>query len=284
MTSGTIGNQTGIPSEREFDALGRALSEEAKVLDGLHGYFVEHRSRLYKSCGLFKLLADELGDVLEIGPFYGYTPFLLRPRARSYVVLEGDDPVAYPLRAPYEKRQIQVRWVDLFEIFGPTHTAKHALDFPDNSFDTLLCWETMEHFNFNPVKFVRELYRVLRPGGRACITVPNKASLQNVAGLLSVRYEAHVSSISSYYRFEDYVCNGKKAFYGFHWREYSATELRQLFERAGFTIRQSGTFVAFHAAGQSPGRRLVQAANRVLAGLLSRYGTHVRLAAEKPAC
>ena len=251
-------------------------------MGNLHGYFLGHLPRLYKTCSWFNLLESKLGDVLEIGPFYGYTPFLLRPRSSSYAVLEGDDPVVYPLKPVYEKRSISAAFIDLFDSFGPTHQASHALAHKDDSFDTVLCWETMEHFNFNPVKFVRELQRVLRPGGRACITVPNKASFQGIAGLVLGRGEEHL--IDSYFTFEDYTSNGKKAFYGFHWREYSPPELRRLFEKAGFKIVRCNTLVAFQAhAKQSFPRRVARGINKVAASLLRRHGTHVCLVAEKAA-
>src|SRR6185295_10763942 len=111
-----------------------------------------------------------LGNVLEVGPFFGYLPFLLRPASSAYTVLEGDDPVVRPLERLYQERAITLSYVDFCELFGPDRSAAHRLSFPDASFDTILCWETMEHFNFNPVKFIRELHRVLKPGGRVCIT------------------------------------------------------------------------------------------------------------------
>lgn len=271
---------SSVASEEQFAAQGLAMSRAAGVVDGLHGYFACHYSRLYKTCSRFNLLSQELGAVLDIGPFFGYTPFLLRPRSGSYVVLEGDDPAVYPLKPLYEEHQITCQFIDLFESFGPTHAASHRLAFADDSFDTVLCWETMEHFNFNPVKFVRELRRVLKPGGRAYITVPNKASFQNLARLLLGRGER--SQIDSYFTFEDYVCNGKTAFYGFHWREYSAPELHRLFERAGFSSCQAATFTAFQAHSKLPLlRRLMRLSNQVLAGILPRYATHVSLVARK---
>jgi SAM-dependent methyltransferase len=267
-------------TEQEFAARGLALSREAKVLEGQHDYFVTHCSRLYKTCRWFELLEGRLGDVLEIGPFFGYTPFILSPRASSYVVLEGDDPAVHSLKPLYAQRQIAAHFVDLFDIFGPARDASHALAFGDGTFDTVLCWETMEHFNFNPVKFVRELRRVLKPGGRAYITVPNRASFQNLAGLISGRGERQ--HIDLYYQFEDYLCHGKKAFYGFHWHEYTPPELLRLFARAGFSVRRCDTVVAFqgHSSG-SLGRRMARRANVLLGGLLRRYGTHVLLVAEK---
>jgi SAM-dependent methyltransferase len=264
----------------EFAAKGLGFSKEAGVQDGLHRYFLQQNDRLYETCQRFGLFDQELGDMLEIGAFYGYTPFFLQPRASSQMVLEGDDPAVYPLKSLYEKRGIKIQFLDLFEIFGSTHSATHALPLSSNSFDTILCWETMEHFNFNPVKFVRELHRVLKPGGRAYITVPNKASFQNLFGLISGRSDRHF--VDAYFEFEDYISNGKKFFYGFHWHEYSCPELRRMFEQVGFLTRSCTSFVAFHVhPNMSPVRRLVRGMNKIVARGLYRYGTNVGLVAEK---
>ena len=47
-----------------------------------------------------------------------------------------------------------------------------ALALPDNSMDTVICCETIEHVP-DPRGAVRELARVLRPGGRLFLTTPN---------------------------------------------------------------------------------------------------------------
>ncbi len=249
------------------------------MLDTLNGYFTTHASRLHQCCKLFNLFSP-LGNVLEIGPFYGYTPFLLRPHSDSYTVMEGDDPAVYPLKPLYEKHDIALSLVDFFESFGPTAGATHRLAMPDVSCDTILCWETMEHFNFNPVKFVRELHRVLKPGGRVCITVPNKASFQNLAALVLGRRDR--SLIDAYYTFEDYESNGKKAFYGFHWREYAPPELAHLFARSGFKIQVCKSFVAFQGLETiGLGRKLARSLSRIASTILPRHGTHVCLVAVK---
>lgn len=268
-------------SEEQFTEAGRGLSQEAKVLDGLHGYFMLHRARIYKCLQHFKLLDGTLGDVLEIGPFYSYTPFVLKSHASSYTVLEGDDSAAYPLKPLYANRNIRLQFVDLFEMFGPTHTAAHALPFSDCCFDTLMCWGTMEHFNFNPVKFVRELFCVLRPGGKAYINVPNRVSFQNLFCLLFGRMER--DHVDAYFNFEDYTSNGKKAFYGFHWREYSGPELSHLFLRVGFSLQSCNLLVTFQDVGKlARTRKLLRQCSRFLSKVLPRFGTDVYLVAEKP--
>jgi SAM-dependent methyltransferase len=51
-----------------------------------------------------------------------------------------------------------------------------ALPVPDGSFDAVLCTEVLEHVA-NPSSVLRELYRVLAPGGRLWLTVPFVAAL-----------------------------------------------------------------------------------------------------------
>lgn len=45
------------------------------------------------------------------------------------------------------------------------------LPFNDNHFDALLCSEVLDHVEF-PERLITELYRVLKPGGRALVTLP----------------------------------------------------------------------------------------------------------------
>jgi SAM-dependent methyltransferase len=263
---------------QEFTAAGESVGARAGVLENLQGYFRCHAPRLHHACERFGLFSERLGNVLEIGPFFGYTPFILRPHSSSYTVLESDDPAVCPLEPLYREQAIALHQVDFVEIFGPIRSATHKLALPDAHFDTILCWETMEHFNFNPVAFVRELHRVLKPGGRVCITVPNKASFQNIAGLLYGREEKAL--IESYYIFENSIVGGKKAFYGFHWREYTAPELSRLFSNAGFQLQSCGTFTVFQNRGRiGAGRRAVRALVKIGGAIFPRYATHIYLVA-----
>lgn len=267
-------------TKQQLLCLGQKISTTAGVVDGQHAYFTSQFPRVYESIRRFGLLSQRLGDVLEIGPFYAYLPFFLRKHAASYTVVEGDDPAVYPLLPLYREHSIECSCVDLFEMFGPIHSARHALPLPGEAYDTILCWDTIEHFSFNPAKFVRELHRLLRPKGRAYITVPNRASFQNLVEVLFGRGEQN--KIAKYYQFENYESNGKRAYYGFHWREYSPAELRLLFAGADFRVTACGSFTAFQDYGKvSIPRHIARAASQWGTVLLPRFGTHVFLMAEK---
>lgn len=268
-------------TKEQFLTEGKTISEQAELMDSFHGYFIDSAPRLHLSCEQFGLFEGSLGDVLEVGPFFGYIPFLLRNRATSYTVLEGNDPACYPLLPLYKKADIGISCVDFFDIFGPVRGATQRLPFPEASFDKIICWETMEHFNFNPVKLVRELLRVLKPGGQVMITVPNRASFQNLFNQVFGRMELH--SINDYYTFENYVSDGKNAFYGFHWREYTKNELFRLFSKAGFEVPKSGTLTVFHDNGKhGPVRLIARKLMQLVTQLLPRYSTHVYMLANKP--
>ncbi len=51
-----------------------------------------------------------------------------------------------------------------------------ALSFSDQTLDTIISCETIEHITY-PRKALKELYRVLRPGGRLILTCPNYFNL-----------------------------------------------------------------------------------------------------------
>jgi SAM-dependent methyltransferase len=264
----------------EFKKYAAALAKKVNDAGVTHDYFRTHANRLHQCAEMFDLFSAPLGDVLEIGPFFGYMPFILRSRSTSYSVLEGDDPVVRRLDPLYQEYSVNVSYVDLGEVFGPLRSATHRLDFPNNSFNTILCWETMEHFNFNPVKLVREFHRVLKPGGRICVTVPNKASWQRLAVLLTGKGEDFL--IDDFYKFEEYEIDGKKAFHGYHWREYSPPELRRLFAGTGFKIQAAGSFNCFQPREKMGFlRRGARALAQAGSSMFPRHKTHVYMMATK---
>lgn len=262
-------------TKEEFYAEARKISEKAGVLDGLHQYFLQAGPRIHYCNQLFGLYGNQLGDVLEIGPFYGYTPFVLKANTRTYTVIEGSDPVINPLMPLYAEAGIQCTLVDLSQTFGNFPGASMRFSIPDASYDTILCWETMEHFNFNPVKFIRELHRILKPGGKVCITVPNRASFQNMVSYLFGRGEKY--HVDSFFTFENY-----EGYLGFHWHEYTSSEAAMLFQKAGFQVEKYGTFAAFQG-GKKVGLlgKMARALSKAATAILPRYGTNVYLMARK---
>lgn len=56
------------------------------------------------------------------------------------------------------------RAIELLPHAKPVIGFSEEMDFPDNTFDKIVCYDTLHHWQ-NQVKGLREAYRVLKPGG-----------------------------------------------------------------------------------------------------------------------
>ncbi len=97
------------------------------------------------------------GDVLEIGTGSGYGIEAVAPKAARFVTVDKHLPP-----------------VDFGRFPGVVfrQTAVPPLPFADGEFDCVISFQVIEHIK-QDAEFVREIYRVLRPGGRFIVTTPN---------------------------------------------------------------------------------------------------------------
>lgn len=133
------------------------------------------------------------GDVLEIGTGSGYGVEVIAPHARSFVTLDKHVPEAGSLLSLPHVRYMQA--------------TVPPLPFANGSFDFVISFQVIEHIR-RDVDFVREVHRVLRPGGQFIVTTPN-------APMSLTRNPWHV-------------------------REYTADELRDLLARSFSAVEMLG--------------------------------------------
>lgn len=100
---------------------------------------------------LLPLLVELRGEVLDVG--CGTKPYRAFVAATRYTGLDYDSP---------ERRSQGI--ADVFYDGG-------TFPFSDARFDGVLCTQVFEHV-FNPEEFLREIARVMRPGGALVLTVP----------------------------------------------------------------------------------------------------------------
>ena len=115
--------------------------------------FVFQRSILayYKAAELVS------GDVLEIGTGMGYGVDVIAPAAESFTTIDKNVPeFENELPANAKFRQMVVP----------------PLNFADESFDYVVSFQVIEHIE-QDADFVREVSRVLRPGGKFIVSTPN---------------------------------------------------------------------------------------------------------------
>jgi SAM-dependent methyltransferase len=204
-----------------------AAREQLESLDVPEGaardYFMRHLSRLTRTLTLTPRSRTS-GRILELGSYMQLTPFL--ESWRCYRDVRG----AY-FGALGETRQGAASvhgkpfqcTIDLFDV------ERDRFPYDDNRFETVLACEMIEHLLRDPMHLLLECRRILEEGGRLIITTPNVSSLTSVARALH-GYD-NPQLYSQYQRPGTGASTDPP-----HVREYTAFELRDLLQAAGFGI------------------------------------------------
>ena len=101
------------------------------------------------------------GDVLEVGCGEGRGIDLILDKAKSYTAIDKIEPVIDQLRKKYPSGKF---------VSG---NIPPLTQFADKSFDRIFSFQVIEHIEDDHL-FLKEINRVLKPGGIALITTPNR--------------------------------------------------------------------------------------------------------------
>lgn len=170
-------------------------------------------------------------NILEIGSYLGVVSLALAKQ--GYLVTAADIP-------EYQKNP---RLLDKYNRAGVGSIAlnlnSYSIAVPDASFDAIIMCETLEHLNFNPLPVLKEINRILKPGGYLYIALPNLASLVNrVKLLLGCSIHNPVSD------FVAQLSENDNMLVGIHWREYTRNELLELLLISGFSVQRHYYFTS----------------------------------------
>lgn len=110
-------------------------------------------------------------DLLDIGCGFGWFELVALDRgARSITGVEPTDADLSTVRSHFDDERVEFRVASAAD-----------LPFSDASFDTIVCWEVLEHLpRDSEQRAFDEMNRVLRPGGAFYLSTPHAAPIATV--------------------------------------------------------------------------------------------------------
>jgi 2-polyprenyl-3-methyl-5-hydroxy-6-metoxy-1,4-benzoquinol methylase len=115
--------------------------------------------RLFKAYVIAKKFV--IGDVLEVGCGEGRGVSLLMDKARTFTAVDKIEPIIQRLQKQYPSGTF--RSMNIPPLGG----------LADNAYDVVFSFQVIEHIQ-DDILYLKEIYRVLKPGGTVLITTPNR--------------------------------------------------------------------------------------------------------------
>lgn len=162
-------------------------------------------------------------NILDVGPGPGLLMSLLHEFGHKCFAIDiVDNRAKYP-----------GIFLDKDIAFEPCNVEVDPIPFPDNYFDGLVCCQVLEHFTHSHLYAIKEMHRVLKPGGIIELDVPNVVSFRNRSRIL--RGKNITYDYENHYLYADPILYKDRAFYpDRHNREFTIKELKILLEAGGF--------------------------------------------------
>jgi SAM-dependent methyltransferase len=211
------------PSERSLGVVdgtaSRIRPDDPALEDWTSNYLREHRLRLAIDVDLVTEHVTAGARVADIGA----APYV----ATGALAALGYDVLAVDLRperfaSAIDELRLDVRRCDI---------ESEPLPVADASVDAVLFNELFEHLRIDPIFTMREVLRVLAPGGVLLLSTPNLRSFRGIRNLV-VRNQGHAVSGGVYRQYDKLRTLGHMG----HVREYTTSETVEFLQRVGLVV------------------------------------------------
>ena len=192
-------------------------------------YAAKHKTRFVHTLEITPP-GDAGKAILEMGAYMQMTP-ALRDRL-GYGYIRG---CYYGEPGRIDHKSVTSETGEVFECdIDHFDAERHRFPYDDESFDTVMCCELLEHLFSDPMHMMSEINRILKPGGHLVLTTPNIGSMRAVSSIL-LGY--HPAFFPAYIRPRK---EGEEA-EARHNREYVPMEIQHLIEDSGFELTRLET-------------------------------------------
>ena len=184
-------------------------------------YFRDHEHRLAVDLELLRQRINPEDQILEVGSVPLFLTVALR---RCDFRIKGVDVAPERFQKSIEQSGIEVVKCDV---------EHEQLPFQDGCFDVVVFNELFEHLRINVNFTIKEVARVLKPGGALMLSTPNLRSARGIRNFL-VKGEAFACSrgiVNQYSKLESLGHMG-------HVREYTTAEVVSVLDEWGLTVEE----------------------------------------------
>ena len=185
-------------------------------------------NRIYFTLNLIRknYLKSE-GDILEIGSFPFFFSTALSELSDDHLTgIVAPDNIwpGHPHSTTKDSVTIKIKDKQYPVNYWKLNVEKDPFPFEDQSFDMVLCAEVLEHLIQSPGSMMREINRVLKPGGILILTTPNGLFWQ------------YIYKLMFYGKWEQYSRYGV---YGRHNRMWALNEIDDFLAGNNFRVLES---------------------------------------------
>ena len=206
-------------TNKNYDKLFKVIEKELNMIDPNlrewnFNYFSAHKNRYASDLEIIESYYTK-GEILEVGSVPCHLTYCLKKL--GYPVI-GLDLNPNRVKSFIEKHNLTVIKCDI---------EKDKLPFEANKFGLIIFNEVFEHLRIDPIFTLKELNRVLKPGGIMILTTPNLYFLGKI-----IRFLIGRGFNDAYTEFKKLHTLGHMG----HIREYSTKEVKQFLENTGFKV------------------------------------------------
>lgn len=204
--------------------------DRTELTEWFQGYAAGHTARLALDFEMLQASVPAESRVIEFGSI---PPILTGALRKAGYRVTGIDIAPERFGSAIARLGLEVRKCDI---------EKERLPFETASFDTVIFNELFEHLRIDLIFTMREVLRVLKPGGVMLLSTPNFRSLNGIVNFV-VRNRGYSCDGEVFLQYEKLEKLGHMG----HVREYTSYEVTDFLEKVGFDVEKL-TFRGMHGS------------------------------------
>lgn len=211
-------NAQQISNLELIEQVARLIKPDVESMSSWYqAYASNQRTRLASDLDIVQKYINKEGITLE----FGAVPLLLTAalKERGYNV-QGLDIAPERFATSLEELGLSVLKCDI---------ETQAIPLRSNSVDSVIFNELFEHLRINLVFTLKEVHRIIKPGGLLLLSTPNLRSLGGILNFL-LRHQAYSCCEDIYNQYDKLEKIGHMG----HVREYTSKEVSKFLQKVGF--------------------------------------------------